>query len=200
MNREQRHQDRPRVIKRPKKPADPAQYTLQDLIRQFDIGSNWDAIIVGDGSGTTWEKQMGWGSVLIMKTAQDRIPFYGGMSHGTNNMAEILAVLHPLMYLTQHIRAKKSGFHVHILSDSSYVVRGLEITNPATASELKSNRELWMAIHFAIRQGLIIHPHHVHRDTIELNKLGHDLANIARKQQHDVLNQLTWDTQGTTPG
>ena len=159
--------------------------TLRSLLRYLKIKSDdWDMLIVGDGSGTTWEKEMGWGSVLVEKGTFKRPVFHGGMSSGTNNMAEMMAVLHPLMYLVNSKKGvKDGGCRVHVVSDSEYVVNGLAHVSPVWANKLKVNRELWMAIHMTRRKGLIITGHHVRRDTIALQQLGHELANISRKSQ-----------------
>jgi ribonuclease HI len=175
--------------------------TISDLTSFLKIGqADWDYLIVGDGSGTTWEKEFGWGSVLIERGSFERTPFFGAMSNGTNNMGEIMAVLHPLMYLANQGKGVRAhGAKVHVVSDSEYVVGGLRNANPVWASKLKVNRELWMAIHMTRRRGLIIEPHHVPRDTIDLNKLGHDLANLARRSQIKLLDKLDWDIDQANP-
>lgn len=128
------------------------------------------------------------------------MPFYGGMSNGTNNMAEILTVLHPLMYLAnKDLGAKTDGTKVQVISDSQYVVEGLKQDNPIWVSKLSVNRELWMAIHMTRRRGLIIKSHHIPRDTIDLNKLGHDLANISRKRMIGILSELPHDVYKSNP-
>lgn len=175
--------------------------SLQSLLQHLEIPStDWDYLIVGDGSGTTWDKEFGWGSVLIAKGDGSRMPFYGGMSNGTNNMAEILTVLHPLMYLAnKDLGAKTDGTKVQVISDSQYVVEGLKQDNPIWVSKLSVNRELWMAIHMTRRRGLIIKSHHIPRDTIDLNKLGHDLANISRKRMIGILSELPHDVYKSNP-
>jgi len=151
-------------------------------------------LIVGDGSGTTWEKEMGWGSVLVEKNNFTRTLFHGGTSAGTNNMAELMAVLHPLMYLANNEKGEKpGGCKVHVISDSEYVVNGLKHTSPVWASKLKVNRELWMAIHMTRRRGLVITGHHVPRETIALHKIGHELANLSRVGQIGMKKELKQD-------
>ena len=156
--------------------------SLQDLLKQFEIGpSDWHSLLVGDGSATTWEHSAGWSSVLIQKHVPGRKPFYGGMSCGTNNVAGLMAVLHPLMYIANNQKELPvGGHHVHVITDSSYVANGLEHDNPVWISGLGKNRELWMALYALRRKGIIPHPHHIIRDTIELNRVSHDLANESR--------------------
>lgn len=163
--------------------------------------TDWDYLIVGDGSGTTWQHAFGWGSTLIAKTDLSRQLFYGSMSCGTNNMAELLAALHPLMFLSNNTNweDKPHGLKVHVVTDSQYVAQGLAKDNPIWVSTLDVNRELWMAIHMTRRRGLELKGHHIPRDTIDLNKLGHDLANLSRKTQIGLLKELKWDAYQSNP-
>lgn len=170
--------------------------TLPALLEYFKIDEKlWDAIIIGDGSATTWEKELGWGSLLIQRTKLIIEPFYGGMSHGTNNMAEILAVLHPLLYLSQHAEPSLGGCQVHVITDSTYVAQGLEFENLLLSPTLKNNRALWLAVFGTVRQGLKIKAHHVDRDVVDYQKICHDLANLARMSQIGMEDGLKWDVQ-----
>lgn len=162
--------------------------------------TDWDYLIVGDGSGTTWAKEFGWGSALICKHDFERKLFYGSMSLGTNNMAELMAVLHPLMYLANTQQGvRPGGLKVHVVSDSEYVINGLKKEDPIWVSQLEMNRELWMAIHMTRRRGLVIKGHHILRDTIDLNRLGHDLANLARKSLITAAEELPHDVYKMNP-
>jgi len=174
---------------------------LKALIERFEIPEHsWDAIIVGDGSATTWKKQLGWGSILIQRGQIFAIPFYGGMSHGTNNMAELMSVLHPLMYLCNAVEPTSGGCKVHVITDSQYVANGLAVDSLLMSPLLQTNRELWLAVFATVRKGMQITPHHMLRDTIDLNKVCHDLANIARKKQIDLTDDLKWDVQDVALG
>lgn len=172
--------------------------TLYELLEHFKIDSHeWDALIVGDGSATTWDKEAGWGSILIQRDQDLVMPFYGGMSNGTNNMAEIMAMLHPLMYLSQHAEIKAGGYSVHVITDSNYTVSGLAVDNLINSPTLKKNRELWLAVFGTVRKGLRITSHHVLRDTLDVQKLTHDLANLARRKHINLMQELTCDLQNS---
>lgn len=172
--------------------------TLEDLLEYYDISTNsWDYLIIGDGSGTTWQHEMGWGSALIARSDRSRKSFCGGMSNGTNNMAELMQVLHPLMFLANNTNFddKPEGLIVHVVSDSEYVVNGLKQQNPIWVSQLKLNRELWMAIHMARRRGIEIIGHHIPRNSTGLSTLGHNLANKARISQIGLLASVAEEVQ-----
>jgi len=98
-------------------------------------------MIVGDGSATTWNLPAGFGSVLYDRTMGTRRKFFGGFSCGTNNVAEIMAVLHPLLFLDATVHTKHRTPTVYVLSDSEYVVRA---GNGQT--DRKSHQSLWSAV------------------------------------------------------
>jgi ribonuclease HI len=167
--------------------------TLQDLLKHYGIGANdWDYLIIGDGSGTTWQEGIGWGSTLICKFDGSRKVFYGAMSAGTNNTAELYVVLHPLSYLANNINwaDRPEGIKVHVITDSQYVANGLNKDNPIWVAELNANRELWMGIHMTRRRGIAITGHHLPRNSVGLAELGHELANASRKCLIGVLTDL----------
>jgi len=163
--------------------------TAEELVTAYGIANptGWDALVIGDGSGTTNERACGWGAVLLERTEPDQKVFSGSLSNGTNNMAELLAILQPLMDLTARKRGSKSGgLLVHVFSDSSYVVDGLnKPTSVLLASTAAANRELWLALHGARRNGLVIVAHHVPRDTLSFQQLCHDTANACRISQQN---------------
>lgn len=187
--------------------ADPTRHpvrTWSDLLRFCRIPPDgWEAIVIGDGSATTWDKAGGWGSVLVEREQLARQPFYGSLSHATNNVAELLALLHPLLYLANHDAVntiREGGYRVHLLSDSEYVVNNLRrVHDAAWASGLTKNRELWLAFHGLWRRGFVLTTHHLPRDQIDLQKLCHDLANLSRRQLGTVLPALGWDVAETNP-
>jgi ribonuclease HI len=171
--------------------------TMVDLQTFFQI-KDWDAIIVTDGSGTVMEKAGGWGSVMIEQGEMVRSLFWGGASHATNNIAELMAVYWPLLALMERKSGlKKGGYQVHVISDSQYVVAGLKKSLEAH----KANKSLWAAIQQAKRRGIIICPHFVPRDTLAFNQLCHDLANAARRSMlpERIRGKFKWNEHETTP-
>lgn len=189
------------AIKLGKKIDEPGKIkSLADLRRYYHIGpKDWDAIIVTDGSGTGWEKAAGWGSVLFRKGELKGMPFGCAASCGTNNVAEIMAAAWPLLFLSENdYGVKENGYVVHVVSDSQYVVKGiqaLEKTGTMWAASTSANRPLWMMILGARRKGLIIRGHYVPRDTIDWNKFCHDLANAARRKMIGIANTVSWDME-----
>jgi ribonuclease HI len=146
--------------------------TLEDILRALHI-KEWDYLIVGDGSATTWDHEMGWGSTVIARAGFLRPPpFHGSFSRGTNIMAEMMAFVHPLLWLASQ---KLGRAVVHVLTDCE-IVRNC---GKGVATR-KANSELWFMVSAFSRKGIHVHYHWIPRDTIALNKLAHDLANKAR--------------------
>jgi len=168
--------------------------TLTDLRAYFKITS-WDAILVTDGSATTFDNPGGGAGVLFKRTEVQPQLCASAVSHVTNNAAELMAVFWPLFVLAERgLGAKNSGYVVHVISDSTYVVEG--ITNlmssegTSWAMEYGSNRSLWLAMLGLKRKGIVMHAHYVPRDTIQPNKICHNVANHVRKQMKTAMAEL----------
>lgn len=196
-----RRKDRSR-LRRIRQSEQARQITTLDSLRQhLGIAPNaWDAIVVSDGSGTSWQREMGYAAVLIRNNSFSRELFYGGNNHGTNNLAEMMAIFWPLFHLAnQQAGVAIHGCRVHVVTDSMYVRDGLTTKDPINDPKLTVNRELWLAIHAVRRRGVDVFAHHLHRDTIDLNRLCHDLANLSRRSQIGLTEQTNWDIHQANP-
>jgi len=112
----------------------------------------------------------------------------------------MMGVFYPLLWLTsQKAGVSDRGCRVHVVSDSEYVVRGITSEDPVHARATMANRMLWIAIHSCKRQGIILKAHHVKRDTFDLNRLCHDLANKTRRSQIKLLKDFEWDPVVSNP-
>jgi ribonuclease HI len=152
--------------------------TLDEICTLLKIPDSWDCIICGDGSGTQWSKPGGYGWALIQRRPTfRRIVGSGGMSHGSNIVAELFAFLHPLSLLAQE--KVKGVLRVFVLSDCK-LMSDWGNGNKAARSAYE---ELFFLIGAYERRGLKIEYRWIPRDVINLNKLAHDLANVARKWQ-----------------
>lgn len=193
--------DQPQKIRRRRHTELSEVKSFQDLLKFYRIKpEDWDAILVTDGSGTTWEHSIGWAATLITKESFKRTVFSGSMSHGTVNTAEIMAVLHPLLWLTAHKQGVRTGgCKLHVMSDSKYVVDSLKHTDPIVISQTKANRELWVAVEIARRYGIVISSHFMHRDQIDLNRFAHDLANMCRRAQVKIVKNPPRDPYEANP-
>lgn len=172
----------PPKTKEPKKPAQ----TLEEVLELTGIeDGEWDVLLIGDGSGTSWDKSCGWGVTLITSTNY-RNNYSGSFSNGTNNIAEIMAYMLPLMALSagEVPLDIKKGCKVFIVTDSQYVANGVNERIP-----LKTNGEVWAAIQSVRRLGIDLKAVWVGRDEIDLNRLGHSIANKCRIAEQNCISE-----------
>lgn len=149
--------------------------TLDDLAAELGI-ARWDAILVGDGSGTTWDSAFGWASVLVDARTRAEKRFAGCASAGTNHTAELRAYLEPMLWYTQTIgkEALKQKMHtvgaapclaVHVIADSEVVAKQ---GNGAMARN--ANRALWAAMDSFAGEGYALTWHWAGRNRLAENR------------------------------
>lgn len=168
---------------------------MSQLLSELKIGPNdWDALIVGDGSGTGWEKAAGWGAVLIDHYGSYRKIFHGAWSNGTSHIAELSPYIEVLSWYAAgpgklcRGDAKKDGdpnavARVHIVCDNSNIV------NQGNRScERNVYPWLWDAISGIERQGFLLKWHWIGRSRLALNRLVDLLSRVARVQSEAVLD------------
>ena len=158
--------------------------TLEALLERLCIRPQaWDLLLIGDGSGSNWNFECGWGCVSIQSDTMARKAWYGAMSSGTVNFAEIMAYIQPLTwYVHREQRLRKEGFgstyrNVHILTDSRYVQKQGERGD--ARGKLK-NKALWHLFNSFSSQGIIVHWHWIPRESVELNQFADRLSKGAR--------------------
>jgi ribonuclease HI len=160
----------------------PTAKTLEDLLRELGI-TKWDLILVGDGSGSTWQREAGWAVTALEKTRMERKVFYGAMNCATSQIAEIMAYVHPLLWYVDHCSTahKMRMRHAHVITDSSYVRNQGEkdYRNPG-CHEL-----LWSSLSMMSRLGIDLHWHWIPRQSAALNVYADALAGAARKLLKD---------------
>jgi len=155
--------------------------TLDALLKRLQI-EQWDLLLIGDGSGSNWNFECGWGCISIEQDTMKRRCWHGAMNLGTVNLAEMLAYLQPLSwYLQQERRRQEKGApiqprHIHILTDSQYVqLRGKD----RTFRPQKSN-PLWQVFRQFGAFGMVLHWHWIPRETVDLNTFADKLSKAAR--------------------
>lgn len=145
---------------------------LDVLLAKLRIAT-WDYLLVGDGSGSTWKREIGWSSVMAERATQERTVWGGMANRGTVNFAEIMAYLQPLEYLaTREIDRREKGglykaYNVHIVTDSEYCQK----TGSARGQTPKKNSGLWSIFDVFKRVGFCLHWHWIRRESCGLNRL-----------------------------
>jgi ribonuclease HI len=94
---------------------------MEALALQLNV-TDFDLMIVGDGSGTTIAKSCGWFCSSWNRKENVFRKHYGGASHGTNQYAELAPYLHALYF---YHASKQDAFlpHVLIVTDSEVTAR-----------------------------------------------------------------------------
>jgi len=174
--------------------------TLEELLERLGI-KDWDFVIIGDGSGSNWNHECGWGSVSIERITMERMVWCGSMNRGTVNVAEIMAYVQPLNWLAareedrrKKRKARRTAYNIHIITDSQYC----RDTGGSCDRMLAKNGVLWAALDTFRRQGLILHWHWVERETVALNSYADKLSKLARSliKRYNLPERMERDGSG----
>jgi len=131
---------------------------LQELLQRFNI-RKWDVLLIGDGSGTTWDKPVGWSVILLDLVTGRRQLLTGARNRGSINRVELQPYLEALAY---HYYGLYKGnlppriIDVHVISDS-------EVTVKCGRGEYqrKTNNDLWCMLDFWKTKGYNLTWHYV---------------------------------------
>ena len=74
-------------------------FTIDECVQQLGI-TNWDVLIIGDGSGSTWQRAAGWGAVVIDRATNIYSNLCGSFNIGTSTIAEIMPYVYSLIWYT----------------------------------------------------------------------------------------------------
>lgn len=175
--------------------------SINELVEGLKIVA-WDIILIGDGSGSGWGREVGWASVSLEKTANERLVWVGAANRGTVNFAEIMAYLHPLTYFAAKADEKRKAaggrtiaYNVHVVTDSQYC-RDTGRTRSAMTSK---NTGLWACLSALGRQGLVLHWHWLRRDTNAENVFCDKLSRLARLWIAESNLEAKAETDGQPP-
>lgn len=169
--------------------------TLADLVTHLKI-KDWDAIIIGDGSGTGWKMGAGWAAVLVDKYSGARKLFYGAMNTGTVTLGELFPYLHALSWYTskdgpgarrrRELQSVDRQMNIHIVTDSQIIATAGN--NPESR---RSHQELWAAFDEYRKRGFILTFHFVGRDTVDMNVLADEVSRQARLDVEQTYDRAT---------
>lgn len=150
---------------------------------------DFDLLLIGDGSGTVFNKACGWACVSWNRLTEDIEMHNGSSSCGTNNFAELIPYVQALWHFDQCFRQLAlpgQKAKIEIVSDSEVTVR---CGNGIYAR--KGNACLWSAIEWFERSGIYnIHWNHVHRNTNRFSKRCDWLAGETRTALNSLRKKL----------
>ena len=140
---------------------------------------------MGDGSGTGWQDACGWAVVMVDRETRARQLFYGGMSDGTVNVAELMPYLQALGYFHNQggkQRLKRDGLvRVFIITDSRVTAtNGTTAVNP-TKPLPRSHGPLWAAMREYANLGYAIKFRWAQRSDSLLNWTSDLVAGLSRR-------------------
>lgn len=158
-----------------------------EVLKQLGVEEDeWDVMLVGDGSGTTWNSPCGWASILIDKELGLRKTMFGAMNAGTSYLAELVPYVQALAWYTEgpgkarladlrlvHPHAK---LKVHVVTDNATVAA----QGQGRASRRKG-AFYWSMIESLEENGYAIYWHWKGRSEIGLNRLCDYLAGESRR-------------------
>lgn len=165
---------------------------LQAVLDKARI-TQWDLLIVGDGSGTGWDDCCAYASVLVDRETRGRKTCFGGNRWGSINLAEMEAYLKPLFWFhakfgSERLR-RRSPLYVHVITDSQVTVtHGIRAANLSESLPNVAHRPLWAAMREFAHMGYCLRYHWAPRCTSELNTLSDLIAGLSRRallQQSD---------------
>ncbi len=177
-----------KLPKVPRKSFNPdIQLPVGQLITSLGIHpSGWDALIIGDGSGTGWGKGCGWSAVLLDHYTNLRQFFNGAVSNGTSHIAELSAYVYALMWYSNGPGKDRLAAGTHRVGDARRVVIHIVTDNQIVANagngacRRDAGRELWAAINEIVRQGYHLQWHWRKRDQLGLNRLTDHMSRQSR--------------------
>lgn len=173
-------------------PADPEDFDgVEKILQRLNV-AQWDIVLVGDGSGSSWGKGIGWACVSFEHLTKKRRVWFGGANDGTVNMSEIMAYLQPLTYFSAQEAEKRKergttrAYNVHIVTDSQYC----RDTGKLRSALVAKNAGLWACFNVFARHGFVLHWHWMKRESTGLNVLCDSLSRAGRlalKAQADTV-------------
>jgi len=178
--------------------------TIPELLDHLRI-HEWDALLIGDGSGCGWKMGAGWAVTLVDRYSGRMKLFWGGINAGTVTLGEMFPYLQAMVWYAggngpgkrRQREAAKAGrtLKIHVVTDSSTVARCGN--NPQSR---KSYAELWKSFDAFRASGYEMTYHHVGRDVINMNILVDQVSRRAREAMEDVLRNAIADLQKAFPG
>lgn len=173
---------------------------LYGLLQRIGVSDDWDFLLFGDGSGSTWNKECGWAAVSIERLTMERLVWYGYANRGSVNLAELMAYLQPLSWLANREadRIKKykrrRDYQVQIVTDSQYCAN----TGNSNDRMMIKNGPLWAQFDCLKRQGIAVNWLWWPRGGAELNSYADALSRLARVEfrKYNLPERLATNTAG----
>jgi len=177
------------------------QAALRDLLASHGI-SEYDLVLIGDGSGNAWNKAAGWAVFMGHPARQQFKLLYGGLSEGSINLVEAWAYLHALSWFhgqrDKHEARIQPRVRVKIITDSDLTVQCGNRAVDMSQATPEVNAPTWSAFREFARRGYDIQFFWSRRATHIFNTCADTLASRARESTmspvylpRDILQKLS---------
>lgn len=150
------------------------------LIRNLSL-ANFDAFLVGDGSGTTIDTPYAWACFYLDMHSQFNKIFFGCGSTGTNNFAELAPYINVLYYDYYKRKKDVKGRKIEIVTDSEITARCGNKEYSRNCNEI-----LWANLDWLKGQGYEIHWNHIPRNSNPFSLACDQIAGETRKKMLTV--------------
>lgn len=152
--------------------------------------TDWDALIVGDGSGSSISGAGGWGAVMVDRASGTRQLVLGAMTTCSNYLAELMPTLQAMLWyrgsLGQQVVARRAGtggfVTVHVVTDAE----GLARAGNKQGDRSGVAAPLWAALDRACEYKYRLVWHWVGRDRVDLNRLADYLSRTGRIELNEA--------------
>jgi ribonuclease HI len=158
---------------------------LERLARDLAL-ADFDLLLVGDGSGTVYDRPAGWACVAYDRHRRQAVVHAGSVTGGTNNFAELAPYVQALWHHHQgHGPALAAPVRVQIVRDSELTVRC-----GSGRYARRANGCLWAAVAWFERNGYRLAWRHVPRNSNTWSAWMDALAGTVRCLLADSLSAL----------
>jgi ribonuclease HI len=163
---------------------------LEEIIQKLKI-KDWDYLLIGDGSGSNLDEPCAWASVMFSREDKKYTHWYGGMRHGTVNIAEFMAFVQPIQHLInlQKVSTVKKALTVQVVTDSDYVSK---IGNSLQLGDIK-NKIYWLLLAEANQQGVFINWNYHPRNDFHLSFWADFKSKYIRKKIKKMVEEMQND-------
>ena len=163
---------------------------LEDFLKEFQIPEDWDILLIGDGSGSTYQAGIGWAGIMLDRASGRFITIAGAQTNGTVTIAEIYPYWQLLRYhrYQMHKKSRDKPYKVFAFCDNKGVVScANDEEDPST------NLDYWVAFKLIKTPFYQTQFTHLPRDSNYLHNLVDQISVSAREYIQNLNSEMIPD-------